>query len=103
MKKHLGYWAFSAMLVAALTACGKKDEAPAAAAPAAAASAPAPVAAEEKVLNVYNWPDYVAKDMTPTAAALMGSSTANTPASLAGMVLRPVIQSHTVQTLAASE
>ena len=63
MKKHLGYWAFSAMLVAALTACGKKDEAPAAAAPAAAASAPAPVAAEEKVLNVYNWPDYVAKDM----------------------------------------
>ena len=63
MKKHLGYWAFSAMLVAALTACGKKEEAPAAAAPAAAASAPAPVAAEEKVLNVYNWPDYVAKDM----------------------------------------
>ncbi len=63
MKKHLGYWAFSAMLVAALTACGKKDEAPAAAAPAAAASAPAPVAAEEKVLNVCNWPDYVAKDM----------------------------------------
>jgi hypothetical protein len=41
--------------------------------------------------------------MTPTAAALMGSSTANTPASLAGMVLRPVIQSQTVQTLAASE
>ena len=63
MKKHLGYWAFSAMLVAALTACGKKEEAPAAAAPAAAASASAPVAAEEKVLNVYNWPDYVAKDM----------------------------------------
>jgi len=64
MKKHLGYWALSAVLVAALTACGKKEEAPAAAAPAAAAaSAPAPMAAEEKVLNVYNWPDYVAKDM----------------------------------------
>jgi putrescine transport system substrate-binding protein len=63
MKKHLGYWAFSAMLVAALTACGKKEEAPAAAAPVAAASAPAPVATEEKVLNVYHWPDYVAKDM----------------------------------------
>ena len=65
MKKHLGYWALSAVLVAALTACGKKEEAPAAAAPAAAVSAPAPApaATEEKVLNVYNWPDYVAKDM----------------------------------------
>ena len=39
----------------ALAACGKKEEAPA---PAAAAPA-----AEEKVLNVYNWPDYIAQDM----------------------------------------
>jgi putrescine transport system substrate-binding protein len=40
----------------AVVACGKKEE----------AQAPAPAAAvnaEEKVLNVYNWPDYVAQDM----------------------------------------
>ena len=41
---------------AALSACGKKEE-PKTAAPVAA------VNAEEKVLNVYNWPDYVAQDM----------------------------------------
>ena len=57
-----------------LVACGKKEEAKALdAAPvvsastptASAASAPAPVVAnaEEKVLNIYNWPDYIAKDM----------------------------------------
>jgi putrescine transport system substrate-binding protein len=62
MKKHLWSFAFSAI---ALVACGKKAEPPAAAAPPApAASAPAPVAAtEEKLLNIYNWPDYIAKDM----------------------------------------
>ncbi len=62
MKKHLWSFAFSAI---ALVACGKKEEAPAVAvAPAPAASAAAPVEKqEEKVLNVYNWPDYVAKDM----------------------------------------
>ena len=61
MKKQLCV----AVLVAfALSACGKKDT-PVASAPAVpAASAPAAVvAAEEKVLNVYNWPDYIAKDM----------------------------------------
>jgi putrescine transport system substrate-binding protein len=49
---------FSLVLVAvlALAACGKKEE-PKAAAPAAVANA------EEKVLNIYNWPDYVAKDL----------------------------------------
>ena len=47
------------MMAAVLVACGKK-EAPAAATPAAAAPA---AAAEEKVLNIYNWPDYIAKDM----------------------------------------
>lgn len=57
-KKHLWILALSA---AALTACGKKEEPKEAAAPAAA---PAPAAnTEEKVLSVYNWPDYVAKDM----------------------------------------
>jgi putrescine transport system substrate-binding protein len=66
MKQHLRHMAFSVLVVAALSACGKKEEAPVAAAPAPVASAPAaaPAApAEEKVLNVYNWPDYIAKDM----------------------------------------
>ena len=62
MKKHFWSLAFSAI---ALVACGKQAEPPVAAAPAnPAASAPAPVAvAEEKLLNIYNWPDYIAKDM----------------------------------------
>ena len=56
MQKH---WFLGCALAAALVACGKKQE-PVAAAPAApAAAAPA----EEKVLNIYNWPDYIAKDM----------------------------------------
>ncbi len=62
MKKYL--WSF-ALTAVALAACGKKEEAPAAA-PAAApvASAPAaPVNTEEKVLNIYNWPDYVPEGM----------------------------------------
>ena len=54
-----------------LMACGKKDEA-AVAKPAAAVTSPtaaavpaaAPLASvEEKILNIYNWPDYIAKDM----------------------------------------
>lgn len=62
MNKHLWSFAFSAI---ALVACGKKEEAPAApAVPAPAASAPAAAAnTEEKVLNIYHWPDYIAKDM----------------------------------------
>src|SRR6187200_1069407 len=39
---------------------------------------------------------------TPTTAALTGSSTVNTPACEAGTLRKPVIQSHTVQMLAAS-
>jgi len=62
MKKHIWSFAFSAI---ALVACGKQSEPPVAATPPApAASAPTPVAtAEEKLLNIYNWPDYIAKDM----------------------------------------
>ncbi len=62
MKKYLWSFALSAV---ALVACGKKEEAPAAVkTPAPVASAPAVAAnAEEKVLNIYNWPDYIAKDM----------------------------------------
>lgn len=62
MKKHILVLAVSAML---LVACGKKEE-PKAAAPASApvAAAPAPAApAEEKVLNIYNWPDYIPEGM----------------------------------------
>ena len=43
------------VVAAALTACGKKEEAP----PASAAAAPA---AEEKVLNLSIWNDYLAED-----------------------------------------
>ena len=53
MNKSLWSIALAAL---ALSACGKKEEAP------AAAAAPA-ATAEEKVLNVYNWPDYIAQDM----------------------------------------
>jgi putrescine transport system substrate-binding protein len=63
MKKYI--WTF-ALTALALAACGKKEEMPAAAAPAAApvASAPAePVNTEEKVLNIYNWPDYIPEGM----------------------------------------
>ncbi|UUZ68225.1 extracellular solute-binding protein [Polaromonas sp. P2-4] len=62
MKKHLWSFAFSAI---ALVACGKKEEPPAAVVvPTPAVSAPAAVAnTEEKVLNIYHWPDYIAKDM----------------------------------------
>jgi putrescine transport system substrate-binding protein len=62
MKKQL--WSL-AVLAVALAACSKKEDPPAAAvAPAPATSASAPVAnTEEKVLNIYNWPDYIAKDM----------------------------------------
>ena len=52
MNKYLWSLALSAL---ALTACGKKDE---------AATTGATVAgAEEKILNIYNWPDYIAQDM----------------------------------------
>ena len=62
MKKLVLVTAMSAILLAA---CGKKEEPVAVAlAPAPVASAPAlPVNAEEKVLNIYNWPDYIPEGM----------------------------------------
>lgn len=63
IKKILIPFALSALVLAA---CGKKEEPPVAAvAPAVVASAPAPAPAntEEKVLNIYNWPDYVPEGM----------------------------------------
>jgi len=61
MKKQVLALAISAILLAA---CGKKEEPAPAAAPATPAAAePAkaagPVYDDEKVLNIYNWPDYV--------------------------------------------
>jgi len=53
----------SLVIATALVGCGKKEEAPAAAADTAAAPAAgapaAPVSTEEKVVNVFNWSDYV--------------------------------------------
>jgi putrescine transport system substrate-binding protein len=63
MKKYLWSFALSAVVLAA---CGKKEEPPVSApAPAPVASAPAaaPVNTEEKVLNIYNWADYVPEGM----------------------------------------
>ena len=62
------YFWVAALFGFGLAACGQKPETASSmvAAPAATmASSPAPVAtnAEEKVLNIYNWPDYIAKDM----------------------------------------
>jgi putrescine transport system substrate-binding protein len=55
LKKQLYGVVLSAL---ALVACGKKQDAPLTATPPAKA-----IGAEEKILNVYNWPDYIAKDM----------------------------------------
>jgi putrescine transport system substrate-binding protein len=64
LKKQLWIFAFSAVAALALTACGKKETSPAAVAtPTAPASAAQAANTEDKVLNIYNWPDYIAKDM----------------------------------------
>lgn len=64
MNKHVLALAAAAVLLAS---CGKKEEpAPAAPAPAPVAAAPAEPPApppEEKVLNIYNWPDYIPEGM----------------------------------------
>ncbi|WP_332743147.1 extracellular solute-binding protein [Hydrogenophaga sp.] len=68
MKKHVLVIAMSAILLAS---CGKKEEpvaapaepAPVAAAPAAPAAPAGPVYDDEKVLNIYNWPDYIPEGM----------------------------------------
>ncbi len=56
MNKYLLPVAIAAL---ALGACGKKEEAPAPVASTPVAAAPA----EEKVLNIYNWPDYIPEGM----------------------------------------
>lgn len=58
-----------AVAVVFLSACGKKEEpapapaTPVAAAPAAAAAPAGPMLDDEKVLNIYNWPDYIPEGM----------------------------------------
>lgn len=54
MKKHVLVLAMSAL---ALVACGKKEE------PVAAAPAADETPAEPKLLNIYNWPDYIPEGM----------------------------------------
>ena len=62
--QRLSILAFTVSAALLLAACGKKQEAtPAVSGPVTASSAPAAAAAEEKILNIYNWPDYIAKDM----------------------------------------
>lgn len=54
-------------VVVALSACSKKEEAPP-----AAATPTATVGDEEKVLNVYNWSDYIAEDTVANFEAKYG-------------------------------
>lgn len=51
-----------------LAACGKKEEA----APAAPVAAAGPAMDDEKVLNVYNWSDYIAEDTVKNFEAKFG-------------------------------
>ena len=60
MNKYL--WCFSLCTVG-LMGCGQKDQPKAANVVGAASASAAPASAEEKVLNIYHWPDYIAKDM----------------------------------------
>ena len=62
-RKNLSIFACAAVAAMALSACGKKEELPAPVAAPAGASAAVAMNTEEKVLNIYNWPDYIAKDM----------------------------------------
>ena len=57
------------LAAATLVACGKKEEQ---AAPAETAQAPAAAAAEEKVVNVYNWSDYIDPAMVEAFTAETG-------------------------------
>jgi len=63
MKKQY-FWIF-ALSVLLFGACSKKDEQQTSTAPAPSGKGLAAANAEEKVLNIYNWPDYIAKDMVP--------------------------------------
>ena len=53
----------AAVIALTLVACGKKQESSSTGAASMAAQVTLAAAAEQKVLNIYNWPDYIAKDM----------------------------------------
>jgi len=59
MKLRILAFTITAMM---LTGCNKEPAAPAAPTVAAPAAAPAVVTDDEKVLNIYNWSDYIAED-----------------------------------------
>src|SRR5471030_2770849 len=63
MLHKVGRYAMWVMVAVALVGCGAKH----AAAPGAAASTAGPPGStdEEKVLNVYNWSDYIAPEVVP--------------------------------------
>ena len=74
MKKYCWLAVLTALGALTFSGCSKKDEVPAAVSPKAATPVGVPVAkpaavavspalTEEKILNIYNWPDYIAKDL----------------------------------------
>ena len=62
----------SLVVVSALVGCGKKEAAPPAAETAATPAAAAPASTEEKVVNVYNWSDYIDPAMLEAFTAETG-------------------------------
>ena len=60
MKTKIFFFALSVMLLAA---CGKKEAAPTPAASVPASSVPVAANNEEKILNIYNWADYISSTM----------------------------------------
>ena len=66
MIRKFGLYTLLTVAGFALAACSSKQEtAPAPAADAGSAAAPAAATDAEKVLNVYNWSDYIAPDLVP--------------------------------------
>jgi len=61
MSSPKGVVALALFMLAALSGCGSDDDTRNAASPAAAGDATAPVA-DDNVLNLYNWSDYIAED-----------------------------------------
>ncbi len=62
----------AALAVLTLAACGKKEEAPVPTTAPVASAPAAPVNAEEKVLNIYNWPDHIPEGMVAAFQAETG-------------------------------
>ena len=58
LKKRVLALAALTALSALLMACGQKEQAQTAATEVAASD-------EEKILNIYNWPDYISESMIP--------------------------------------